>query len=143
MTVLAWSFGTMISNFSVPGSVHGTDWSAPSCSSRLPGTVKYGQHRKGRNRRLKNRENRGQETKKSPAKNAGLCVISGKSKKSLSHKAFLHFRGVKNGTGRQDHTTSPSARRALVFGAPCVHRIPPRVRDDREPPLCEAGRRGI
>jgi hypothetical protein len=24
-----------------------------------------------------------------------------------------------------------------------VHRIPPRVRDDREPPLCEAGRRGI
>ena len=29
---------------------------------------------------------------------------------------------------------------ALVFGAPCVHRIPPRVRDDREPPLCGTGR---
>jgi hypothetical protein len=29
---------------------------------------------------------------------------------------------------------------ALVFGAARVHRIPPRVRDDREPPLCEAGR---
>jgi hypothetical protein len=24
-----------------------------------------------------------------------------------------------------------------------VHRIPPRVRDDRDTPLCEAGRRGI
>ncbi|HKC00687.1 MAG TPA: hypothetical protein VKD23_18035, partial [Terriglobales bacterium] len=24
---------------------------------------------------------------------------------------------------------------ALVFSATCVHRIPPRVRDDREPPL--------
>jgi hypothetical protein len=24
-----------------------------------------------------------------------------------------------------------------------VHRIPPRVRDDREPPLCETGRHGM
>ena len=38
-------------------------------------------------------------------------------------------------SGRQDHTTSPSARGALVRSVPCVHRIPPRVRDDREPPL--------
>src|SRR5258708_14321312 len=30
---------------------------------------------------------------------------------------------------------------ALVFSAACVHRIPPRVRDDREPPLCGTGRR--
>jgi hypothetical protein len=59
--------------------------------------------------------------------------------------------------GCQDHTTSPSATRlrqrlrralkpvrrsfseggnsALVFGAARVHRIPSRVRDDREPPL--------
>src|SRR3954469_5283099 len=35
---------------------------------------------------------------------------------------------------RQDHPTSPYASRALVFCAIRVHRIPPRVRDDREPP---------
>jgi hypothetical protein len=60
-------------------------------------------------------------------------------------------------SGRQDHTTSPSATSSFVLravtgsraprkpkGSPChhrarrrcrVHRIPPRVRDDREPPL--------
>jgi hypothetical protein len=27
----------------------------------------------------------------------------------------------------------------FVKGAACVHRIPPRVRDDREPPLCWDG----
>ncbi len=36
---------------------------------------------------------------------------------------------------RQDHTTWPSARRALVRSAARVHRIPPRVRDDRDTPL--------
>src|SRR5712691_3232419 len=36
---------------------------------------------------------------------------------------------------RQDHTTSPSARVTLVSRNFRVHRIPPRVRDDREPPL--------
>jgi len=36
---------------------------------------------------------------------------------------------------RQDHTTSPSASRALVRSAIRVHRIPPHVRDDRETPL--------
>src|SRR6187401_2680998 len=35
---------------------------------------------------------------------------------------------------RQDHTTSPYASCAFVFCAIRVHRIPPRVRDDREPP---------
>jgi hypothetical protein len=35
---------------------------------------------------------------------------------------------------RQDHTTSPSASGAFVKGAIRVHRIPLRVRDDREPP---------
>jgi hypothetical protein len=44
---------------------------------------------------------------------------------------------------RQDHTTSPSAVAPFVRSAISVHRIPPRVRDDREPPLCEAGRRWI
>ena len=36
---------------------------------------------------------------------------------------------------RQDHTTSPSASRAVRQKRVRVHRIPPRVRDDREPPL--------
>ena len=38
-------------------------------------------------------------------------------------------------SGRQDHTTSPSAGRRIRQSAARVHRIPPRVRDDREPPL--------
>ena len=44
---------------------------------------------------------------------------------------------------RQDHTTSPSASSTLVRSAVHVHRIPPRVRDDREPPLCGTGWPGI
>jgi hypothetical protein len=36
---------------------------------------------------------------------------------------------------RQDHTTSPSASGALVRSTLRVHRIPPRVRDDRDTPL--------
>src|SRR5258707_561661 len=35
--------------------------------------------------------------------------------------------------GRQNDTTSPSAKSALVFGAARVHRIPPRVRNVRTP----------
>jgi hypothetical protein len=35
---------------------------------------------------------------------------------------------------RQNHTTSPSASRAVRPQHISVHRIPPRVRDDREPP---------
>jgi hypothetical protein len=38
-------------------------------------------------------------------------------------------------SGRQDHTTSPSAARTFVKSAVRVHRIPPRVRDDRDTPL--------
>src|SRR3979411_467561 len=38
-------------------------------------------------------------------------------------------------SGCQDHTASPSARVTLVSRNVRVHRIPPRVRDDREPPL--------
>jgi hypothetical protein len=37
--------------------------------------------------------------------------------------------------GRQNDTTWPSASALLVKHAARVHRIPPRVRDDREPPL--------
>src|SRR5436190_20045504 len=36
---------------------------------------------------------------------------------------------------RQDHTTSPSASHAVRQQHVSVHRIPPRVRDDRETPL--------
>src|SRR3954447_5084077 len=36
---------------------------------------------------------------------------------------------------RQDHTTSPSASRSVRQRCLRVHRIPSRVRDDREPPL--------
>src|SRR5664279_2060748 len=38
-------------------------------------------------------------------------------------------------SGRQDHTASPSATTAFVIRRLRVHRIPPRVRDDRDPPL--------
>jgi hypothetical protein len=38
-------------------------------------------------------------------------------------------------SGRQDHTTSPSVSSRIRQSAAHVHRIPPRVRDDREPPL--------
>ena len=42
-------------------------------------------------------------------------------------------------SGRQDHTTSPSASSAFASRAISVHRIPPHVRDDRETPLCRDG----
>src|SRR5260370_34104960 len=38
-------------------------------------------------------------------------------------------------SGRQDHTTSPSASRAVRQRRIRVHRISPHVRDDRDPPL--------
>jgi hypothetical protein len=45
-------------------------------------------------------------------------------------------------SGCQDHTASPSARVTLVSRNFRVHRIPPRVRDDREPPLSSGETRG-
>src|SRR5260370_28877180 len=44
---------------------------------------------------------------------------------------------------RQDHTSSPSASHAVRYRRIRVHPIPPRVRDDREPPLCGTGRQII
>ena len=44
---------------------------------------------------------------------------------------------------RQDHTTSPSASVPFVSSTISVHRIPSRVRDDREPPLIGTGQRGL
>jgi len=46
------------------------------------------------------------------------------------------LRGLTPASRRQDHTTWPSASQApLVKSATRVHRIPPRVRDDRDTPL--------
>jgi len=47
----------------------------------------------------------------------------------------LLLRGLTPASRRQNHTTSPSASSALVSSTVCVHRIPPRVRDDRDTPL--------
>jgi hypothetical protein len=54
----------------------------------------------------------------------------------------LFLRNLTPASGRQDHTASPSATAAFVMRRHRVHRIPPRVRDDREPPLSsgETGR---
>jgi hypothetical protein len=46
----------------------------------------------------------------------------------------IAFTNLTPASGRQDHTASPSASAPFVIGAISVHRIPPRVRDDREPP---------
>ena len=48
---------------------------------------------------------------------------------------ILFPRNLTPASGRQDHTASPSATAAFVIRRHRVHRIPPRVRDDREPPL--------
>src|SRR5438067_4207911 len=61
---------------------------------------------------------------------------------------FCHRRQRKASTNltpasrRQDHTTSPSASAPFVKSTNRVHRIPSRVRDDREPPLVGTRRRG-
>jgi hypothetical protein len=70
---------------------------------------------------------------------------------------MTRLRKFSTSNGCQDHTTSPSASASLVCspdiahgvdpalrlpcapGAISVHRIPPRVRDDREPPLWGGG----
>jgi hypothetical protein len=54
----------------------------------------------------------------------------------------ISFTNLTPASRRQDHTTSPSASQAhLVKSAARVHRIPPRVRDDRDTPL-HGGRNG-
>ena len=68
---------------------------------------------------------------------------------SLVTGLFCHHRRRNRSTdltpasGRQDHTTSPSAGLRIRQSAAHVHRIPPRVRDDRDTPLCGAGRQKI
>jgi hypothetical protein len=48
-------------------------------------------------------------------------------------------RNLMPASGHQDHTTSPSASRALVFGTVSVHRIPLRVRDVAQRPSVWGG----
>ena len=55
----------------------------------------------------------------------------------------LPFTNLTPASGRQDHTTSPSASTPFVNGAIRVHRIPPHVRDDRETPLLWDGTAGV
>jgi hypothetical protein len=47
----------------------------------------------------------------------------------------LLLKNLTPASGRQDHTASPSATTAFVIRRLRVHRISPRVRDDRDPPL--------
>src|SRR6266478_9116096 len=47
----------------------------------------------------------------------------------------LLLKNLTPASGRQDHTTSPSASQHVRQYAAHVHRIPTHVRDDREPPL--------
>jgi hypothetical protein len=54
---------------------------------------------------------------------------------SPSPPRSLLLKNLMPASRHQDHTTSPSASAALVSRSSHVHRIPPRVRDDREPPL--------
>src|SRR6266436_9033376 len=51
------------------------------------------------------------------------------------HQRKLVFADLTPASRRQNHTTSPSASGALVSSTVGVHRIPPRVRDDRDTPL--------
>ena len=57
------------------------------------------------------------------------------------HDAKTSSAGLTPASGRQDHTSSPHASRRSSVDTIRVHRIPPRVRDDREPPL-SVGRDG-
>jgi hypothetical protein len=46
-----------------------------------------------------------------------------------------HSTNLTPASRRQDHTISPSASQRVRQSAARVHRIPPRVRDDRDTPL--------
>src|SRR6202165_387879 len=52
----------------------------------------------------------------------------------LSPSSALLLADLTPASRRQNHTTSPSASASFVRNAARVHRIPPRVRDDRERP---------
>jgi hypothetical protein len=54
---------------------------------------------------------------------------------TIAREKRLLLTNLTPASGRQNHTTSPSASRAVRQRRISVHRISPRVRDDREPPL--------
>src|SRR6266487_4101455 len=56
----------------------------------------------------------------------------------LTPSSALLIADLTPASGRQNHTTSPSASAPFVKGTARVHRIPPRVRDVRTP-LCGTG----
>ena len=58
-------------------------------------------------------------------------------------RARMNLRSLTPAPRRQDHTTSPYASGAYVCYALRVHRIPPRVRDDRDTPLVTGETRGV
>ena len=68
---------------------------------------------------------------------AALSLVTGLV---CHYRLRIEFANLTPASGRQDHTTSPSVSGALVRSAIHVHRIPPRVRDDRETPLRGTGR---
>jgi hypothetical protein len=55
----------------------------------------------------------------------------------------LFLKNLTPASGCQDHTASPSATATFVIRRHRVHRIPPRVRDDRDPPLSSGETFGI
>jgi hypothetical protein len=59
-----------------------------------------------------------------------------------SPRGFLNLQDLAPASGRQDHTTSPSASATLVSRGLRVHRISPRVRDDARSAPCHRVRRG-
>src|SRR6202140_4921023 len=60
----------------------------------------------------------------------------------LSPSPALLLADLTPASRRQDHTTSPSASAPFVNPRCRVHRIPPRVRDDRDTPLEWGGTAG-
>jgi len=56
--------------------------------------------------------------------------------------ANMMFANLMPASGHQDHTPSPSAGLRIRQSAARVHRIPPRVRDDRDTPLMWDGMAG-
>src|SRR5665213_1062329 len=58
---------------------------------------------------------------------------------SPSSLRSLLLKNLTPASGRQDHTTSPSALALFVKSASASTASPPNVRDDRDTPLCEGG----
>jgi hypothetical protein len=95
-------------------------------------------------------ENAHEHTGSAEASGFPCAVVYGLLRALPGERAFLPPSSLRSllltnltpASGRQDHTTSPSATTAFVARRHRVHRIPPRVRDDRDPPLSsgETGR---